>query len=277
MSEMVKWEADGVELSADAEKIRAALNLGNAVKDDEIGLFLALCQARGLNPFIGDAYLIQYGGKAQTVVSQAAMLRRAAQDPDYQGLESGCVVQTADSVIMDSGGIVWPGQTLIGGWARVHRRGWIVPVYVQVSLEEYSQRGGLWKDKPATMVQKVARVHALRQAFPERLGGLYDSDEFAPSEAAPSLQVERERKPSLRYDHDRVIEWVIQTSYTRDQVETVIGNTGDSRGIRQFMVSAGATTMSEGLVALEEALADMYGNEAAEEQPTLVNVNERPH
>ena len=36
---------------------------------------------------------------------------------------------------------------------------------------------GQWSSKPATMIRKVAQVQALREAFPDTLGGLYTADE----------------------------------------------------------------------------------------------------
>ena len=35
-----------------------------------------------------------------------------------------------------------------------------------------------WTKQPATMIEKVAKVRALREAFVEDLGGMYDADEI---------------------------------------------------------------------------------------------------
>jgi len=46
-----------------------------------------------------------------------------------------------------------------------------------VKLAEYDTGKSLWKGKKATMIRKVALVHALREAFPSTFGALYDESE----------------------------------------------------------------------------------------------------
>ena len=76
------------------------------------------------------------------------------------------------------------GYKLTGGWARVWVKDRKYPSYVSVNLSEVAQTkkdGNLnsnWSSKPATMVEKVAKVRALREAFVEDLGGMYDADEI---------------------------------------------------------------------------------------------------
>ena len=41
---------------------------------------------------------------------------------------------------------------------------------------------GQWAKMPGTMIRKVAMVHALREAFPEDFGGMYDSSEMGVQE-----------------------------------------------------------------------------------------------
>ena len=46
-----------------------------------------------------------------------------------------------------------------------------------MKLTEYDTGKSLWKGKKATMIRKVALVHALREAFPSTFGSLYDESE----------------------------------------------------------------------------------------------------
>ncbi|HHK7848436.1 TPA: recombinase RecT [Streptococcus pneumoniae] len=75
------------------------------------------------------------------------------------------------------GAIMLPEDTLIGGWARVHRKNFKVPVEIFVSREEYDKKQSTWNTMPATMIRKVALVNALREAFPEDLGNMYTEDD----------------------------------------------------------------------------------------------------
>ena len=57
-------------------------------------------------------------------------------------------------------------------------------MFDEVTFEEYvgrrkdGQINAQWVGKPGTMIRKVAIVHALREAFPEDLCGLYDAAEM---------------------------------------------------------------------------------------------------
>jgi len=79
---------------------------------------------------------------------------------------------------------VLQNETLVGGWARVHRHDWKVPTEAEVSLKEYMRTDSTgrpqssWAKMPATMIKKVAIVQALRDAFPEDFQGLYSPEEM---------------------------------------------------------------------------------------------------
>lgn len=50
-----------------------------------------------------------------------------------------------------------------------------------VYLHEYNDsKSPLWNNKPLSMLAKVAESHALRKAFPEKMAGLYTTEEFVP-------------------------------------------------------------------------------------------------
>lgn len=48
----------------------------------------------------------------------------------------------------------------------------------KVYFDEYNKGRDNWKTKPRTMIAKVAEMHALRMAFPEKLSKAYIEDEF---------------------------------------------------------------------------------------------------
>ncbi|ADQ41541.1 phage recombination protein Bet [Caldicellulosiruptor acetigenus I77R1B] len=82
------------------------------------------------------------------------------------------------------GTLVQPDEELIGGWAKVYRKDWTVPIEISVSLQEYirkkkdGQPTRSWREMPATMIRKVALVQALREAFPEQFQGMYAPEEM---------------------------------------------------------------------------------------------------
>ena len=167
----------------------------------EFKMFTSLCKARKLNPFLKEAYCIKYGKQpAQIVVGKDAVLKRAILNPNFDGIESGVIVQRIETgeVIERKGTFyIKAEEKLVGGWARVYRKNWTHPTYCSVSFDEVAQTksdGSLnsnWTGKGATMVEKVAKVRALRETFIEDLGGMYEAEEMGvdlQKENAPQKQ-----------------------------------------------------------------------------------------
>lgn len=167
----------------------------------EFKFFTSLCKARGLNPFLKEAYCIKYGkNPAQIVVGKDAVLKRAIKNPNYDGMESGVIVQNKETgEIIERKGTFYlrNEETLVGGWAKIFRKNWQHPTYCSVAFDEVAQKksdGSLnanWSGKGATMVEKVAKVRALRETFVEELGGMYEAEEMGvdlPNETAPQKQ-----------------------------------------------------------------------------------------
>ncbi len=157
-----------------------------AITLPEFKFFTEMCKVRGLNPFLKEAYCIKYkGSPAQLIVSKDAIIKRAVLDPQFDGIESGIIVVNKNGEVNErKGTFKLPDETLAGGWARVFRKDWNHPTYCSVSFDECAQRksGGtlntMWATKGAMMVEKVAKVRALRETFVDRLGGMYEAEEF---------------------------------------------------------------------------------------------------
>ena len=193
MTAIKKYVADdGSDITLSCDNIRSIIAGNQQVTDRECMQFMAMCSAQHLNPFVRDAYLIKYGSNpASMVVGKDVFTKRAARNPRYRGCKAGVYVQTAQGNFHErEGSMVLPGETCLGGWAEVYVEGYDYPVKDTVSFEEYAGRkrdgslNGQWATKPGTMIRKVALVHALREAFPESLSGLYDSTEMGMDDAA---------------------------------------------------------------------------------------------
>lgn len=155
----------------------------NLLTEKQVGQALSLIKGRNLNPLANEVYIVAYkkktgGTEFSLIVSKEAFLKRAAQCKDYEGFEAGVVAVDSDGVMHErKGAILLPGDTLIGGWARVYRKNFKVPVEIFVSREEYDKKQSTWNTMPATMIRKTALVNALREAFPEDLGNMYTEDD----------------------------------------------------------------------------------------------------
>lgn len=185
-NELARYEADGQEIAITDDDIRYVLANNQNVTNEEIKLFVELCVAHKLNPFIKEAYIIKYGNQAATlVIGKDVWLKRAMRNPKYQGHQAGLTFIGVDGAIhRREGSMVLAGETLLGAWAKVYLKGYEVPLYDEVSFDEYAGRkkdgslSGQWVKMPGTMLRKVALVHVLREAFPDEFGGCYDAAEM---------------------------------------------------------------------------------------------------
>jgi len=140
------------------------------ITDQEIGFFLQMCKFQKLNPFMKEIYIVKYGNyPAAFIVAKDTFLRRAKKNDTYKG---------------HSVGISDDGKT---AFAQVYIDGFELPIKCEVEYDEYvvlkdGQPNKMWSAKPRTMLKKVALVQALREAFPQDLGGLYERDEIADPE-----------------------------------------------------------------------------------------------
>jgi len=156
-----------------------------AASDKDTFMFLKLCQARNLNPFCNEAFLIPYKDqktqeiKCSMVVGKEAFMRKAEANPQYRGFKAGIIVSKGEELIYREGTFQRKGEVLEGGWCEVYRADRDQPIRSEVSLVEYDQGHGLWNHgKKATMIRKVAIVQCHRESFPSDLSGCYDSSEM---------------------------------------------------------------------------------------------------
>ena len=188
MSNIVRYETDNGDVTLSKDIVKRYLVSGDASKvtDQEVMMFIQMCKYQNLNPFLREAYLIKFGNSPATMVTgKDTFVKRAAKSKLCTGYEAGVIVQKEDGTVeYRKGALVLPKETLVGGWARVYRKDWQVPLENTVSLEEYQRynsKGELmsnWSKMPATMIRKVALVQALREAIPEEFGGLYSPEEM---------------------------------------------------------------------------------------------------
>lgn len=189
----VKYEAAGAKIELSLMDVKNYLVSGNAnkVTNQEVGMFLKLCEGQKLNPFLREAYLVKYGDQAaQMVVGKDAFTKRAEMNENYKGAEAGIIVINLKGDIEERKGTFYikskNREELVGGWAKVHFKDGKEEVYHTVSFEEYNTGKSLWASKPATMIRKVALVQALREAFPNALSQLYISEEVGVDEDLPT-------------------------------------------------------------------------------------------
>lgn len=176
----VTYQVGGQDVTLSYSIIRNYLTRGNGnVTESDLVQFISLCKFNQLNPFLNEAYLVKYGSNpASMIVSLGAYLKRADACPNYDGMQAGIIVMRDNKPIEIEGCFRGDKDVLVGGWAKVYRSDKKFPSVSKVNLSEYDKKLALWNEKKSTMISKIAKVQALREAFPSQLGSMYVQEEI---------------------------------------------------------------------------------------------------
>lgn len=177
--------------------------------DDELALFVQVCNRTGLDPFARQIYAVMRNdkksptGKAMSIQTSIDGYRLIAQrSRDYAGQipKQWC---GEDGVWVD----VWLKKANpAAAKAGVYRKGFAEPLVVVATWAEYAQTfpdgnaSGLWKNMPALMLAKCAEAAALRAAFPAELSGLYTQEEMSQADNVPPAVHRPEPTPPANVD-----------------------------------------------------------------------------
>jgi phage recombination protein Bet len=161
------------------EKIQSyldAMNLATNLTKAESKQFIEIAMAYGLNPFKREIYATKYGTNFSIIVGFETYLKRA----ERSGLLSGWKVETDGTINKQN-----VADSDITATITIHRKDWNEPFIHTVYFSEYVQRRGdgqpnkFWKEKPITMIKKVAMAQGFRLCFSDENGGLpYTSEEI---------------------------------------------------------------------------------------------------
>ena len=177
--------------------------------NDELLLFLHVAKVSGLDPLRRQIHCTKRNGRLVIIADINGLQARAAKEPDYEGLLHSPVYKGEPFALVNGETVEHKANPLatgepIGAWATVFRKG-KKPFTAVVRFSEYNSGGGNWKTMPGVMIDKVAKSTALRLAYPEQLGGIYEGAEFdvsteeaardtAPRQTPPNM--ERVKPPS---------------------------------------------------------------------------------
>jgi phage recombination protein Bet len=175
--------------------------------DAELAMFLHVCKRTGLDPLQRQIYFVkrkvnvgtqEHPDWQERPTIQAGvdgLQARALRMDDCEGIMCATVYERdtfvfdkkSGQVVKHESNVFGPQGAILGAWAIVKRRGRL-PFVALVRFEEYNDpRSFLWKGKPSVMIEKVARSTALRRAYPEDFGGIYEPAE-AGKEAADDME-----------------------------------------------------------------------------------------
>lgn len=224
MSEIQKNEAQLPNITKETvmNYLRFAGHAQN-LNDNELSMFIEISKQFQLNPFKREIYVSKYGSNFSIIVGYEVYIKRA----ERSGLLDGWKVETFGKV---------PDLTARVTIVRKDRKLDFVhdvhySEYVQTTKEGNPNK--FWREKPMTMLKKVAISQGFRMCFSDELGGMpYTADEILneqqlePFEKVVSKETEQLREDfTTLLDHDALLKF-------RDKIYPKINTMSDLDLIR---------------------------------------------
>ena len=149
--------------------------VGNGLTQTEWELFLYMAKLYDLNPLLREIWAIKFNNQpAQIFTGRDGLLKIAHKSGMFDGMKTMLLVEKDGEAL--EADIAPKGSEILGAKCYVWRKDMSHPVEVSVKLSEYDTHRSIWKDKPNTMIKKVAEAHCLRRTF--SIHGLYLPEEF---------------------------------------------------------------------------------------------------
>lgn len=161
-----------LEFTQEQRDLILKMYFGKASPEQSAAL-LEVAKIRGLNPFLGDVHFVCRKTRDGDVWAIQIGIDGARKLALKTGELDGCSVQVFD----DAQGRPFKAV------ATVRRKGCAQPFEFEARFEEYVQTHAdgrpiaMWARMPRRMIAKCAEMGALRMAFADAIGGLYEQDE----------------------------------------------------------------------------------------------------
>ena len=156
----------------------------------EFAMFISVCGLYGLDPFVGEAWLVkdEHKDKIMIMTGRDSFLKIAEGDPGYSGFDAGVVYENDEFALTRKGEDVLVQHIIAGGDRGQLLRGFCVayrkgrrPSVVVREYQMYSALFGKknWRNNPDDMLETRCITQALRLLY--RISGIYLPDEIADS------------------------------------------------------------------------------------------------
>lgn len=153
--------------------------VAKGANDDQLAMFLHLCNTYGLDPFLKEIF---YSSELETIMtSRDGYLKIAQRDSNFKGMKSGVVhendvfeMDIVNNTVKHTFGAKDRGA-IVGAWAAVYHAS-REPVLYYAPLSEYDKGKNTWSKYKSAMIQKCAESPALKRQF--GISGLVTQEEM---------------------------------------------------------------------------------------------------
>ena len=244
MNELQVWTEQEIEIKN---------GFGKNLTDAQFVNFMMMGKSLNLNPFLREIWAIPYNGAVSIFIARDGYRRNAVCQPDYNG-------HIADSIYDDDTFRVLSGipeheygkerKTLIGAYCVCWKKGIKIPFFVKVNLGEYFKgKSPIWREKPETMIKKVAEAQCLKGAYPDIFKGTYSDSESwkdepvydkektiipakeAPVEIPNPKKTRKKAKPKPKANPEPKLDnekYGVESTYTKKEKEAIDKNLQES-------------------------------------------------
>ena len=186
MNQLVHAESSQLALWDDSKKLEEVRKLfAPGLTELEFQFFVGIGKAAQLNPFLRELWAVKYDKSqpAQVFIGRDGYRKAAQAHIEYDYHQCDAVYENDKFEVIQGeprhAYTLTNRGKLVGAYCIAKRHKSSRPMYVFVDIGEYSTGKSVWRDKPATMIKKVAESQCLRACFQDLLGGTYGEEEIS--------------------------------------------------------------------------------------------------
>ncbi len=202
---------------------------------DDKRFCMQVAEQLNLNPLLKQIYFVprktnigtlqnpQWVEKVEPIAGRDSYLTLAHRTGQFAGIESHVKVESCPTLKDGK----WLNEDDLVAYATVYRIGFDKPFVASVRYSEYVQKTSkgevtkFWKEKPETMLKKVAESQVLRKAF--NITGLYDESELSDNETNLSVNnTSKIEKPKQQQVINDINALAIQMKEDRETIKVEV-------------------------------------------------------
>ena len=205
-------------LSVENKKIIRSQFFPPNASDAEMQYCIGVAKAFNLNPILKQIYFVprrskvneQWIEKIEPLAGRDSFLTLAHRSGKFDGIESK--VEIKETPVLKDG--KWSRENDLVATAIVYKKGSDRPFIVSVNYREYVQKTAkgditqFWRDKPETMLKKVAESQVLRKAFD--ITGLYAEEEYNQDVIDVKIEEKPTKPKSLNDIQNKEIDYSVE-------------------------------------------------------------------